>query len=111
MRLSVALVLALAACGRGSPSTFDLKVTPKAPEGTPNRFVFEQGDIPSDSVAQLHCLTPLRDPRTGTRIALVRSWKGTLGDYAVDPPRYGVAAGELLRINCKSGGIVGIVPR
>ena len=52
------------------------------------------------------CRSPLTDPRDGTRLTLVRSNAG-LGDYQPDNPRYGLAANQLLRINCSDGRPVG----
>ena len=52
------------------------------------------------------CRSPLTDPRDGTRLTLVRSNAG-LGDYQPDNQRYGLAANQLLRINCSDGRPVG----
>lgn len=50
------------------------------------------------------------DPRDGTELRLVRSQAGR-GDYAVPTGRYDVAAGELLRLDCRTGEAIGIVER
>ena len=70
------------------PENFD------APEG-----VFRQAD---------HCLNSLIDPVDRSTLILVRSQNG-LGDYRVTGARYGVNQGELLRINCETGVVLGIV--
>jgi hypothetical protein len=56
------------------------------------------------------CASPLVDPRDGTRLALERS-SGGVGDYAVDGSRYGLAADELLRVDCRNGVAIGRVSR
>lgn len=55
------------------------------------------------------CNSPMIDPRDQTEIRLVRSWGQGLGDYEVPNGRYGVQSDELLRINCNTGTIMGIV--
>ena len=54
------------------------------------------------------CRNPLVDPRDGTRIQLVRS-SDNRGDYRVPDDRYGVGVEELLRVECGTGIVVGIV--
>ena len=56
------------------------------------------------------CRDPMHDPRDGRAVQLVRSAAGR-GDYEVPEGRYGVAKGELLRIDCRSGHPIGIVER
>jgi hypothetical protein len=41
----------------------------------------------------------------------VRSQEGTRGDYEVPESRYGVGAGDLLRVDCTTNRGIGIVPR
>lgn len=55
------------------------------------------------------CLNPIIDPADGTELILVQSTSEGLGDYRVQGGNYGVNKGELLRINCRTGGVVGIV--
>ena len=54
------------------------------------------------------CYSPMIDPRDQTHLRLVRS-AGGYGDYEVPPGRYGVGAGELLRLDCKTGQALGVV--
>jgi hypothetical protein len=54
------------------------------------------------------CLNPIIDPADGTELILIQSMDG-LGDYRVTGGKYGVNTGELLRINCRTGEVVGIV--
>lgn len=55
-----------------------------------------------------NCKNPIIDPMDGTELILVHSRDG-LGDYRVIGRKYGVSKGELLRINCYTGAVVGIV--
>jgi hypothetical protein len=48
------------------------------------------------------------DPRDHTRLTLIRS-AGGVGDYEAPPGRYGVQEGELLRLECATGRVIGIV--
>lgn len=56
------------------------------------------------------CYNPIVDPVDGTELILIQSQAG-LGDYSVENGKYGVGRGELLRINCTTGEVVGIVKR
>jgi hypothetical protein len=56
------------------------------------------------------CHNPMIDPRDGAALILVRS-AGGHGDYQVPVARYGVRKGELLRLECGTGLVVGIVKR
>jgi hypothetical protein len=47
----------------------------------------------------------------GTRLTLVSSQEGRVGDYAVPDGRYGVGANEALRLDCNTGRVIGVVPR
>ena len=56
------------------------------------------------------CITPLTDPRDGTTIKLFTSFGDReVGDYEVPAGRYGVESNELLRVNCRTGEVLGIV--
>jgi hypothetical protein len=48
------------------------------------------------------------DPRDGARIVMLRSSNG-VADYAVAEGQYGVRRGHLLRLECNTGRVVGIV--
>lgn len=76
-------------------------------EDTPGQFVTEDG-----TPAVQECRTPMIDPRDHTRIRLLRAapfGSEYRGDYEVPAGRYGVQEGELLRINCETGQVIGIV--
>lgn len=56
------------------------------------------------------CRNPMIDPRDGAPLILIRS-AGGRGDYQVPVARYGVRKGELLRLDCATGNVIGIVRR
>lgn len=75
---------------------------------TPTAFVLE-GD---EEVGPNECRSPLVDPRDQTHIRLVRSGRTgghQVGDYEVVGGRYGVGDNELLRIQCSTGQVLGVV--
>jgi hypothetical protein len=74
----------------------------------PERFESPAGTSMGNSA----CLSPLTDPRDGTTIIMQTSFgKEGVGDYVVPGGKYGVENGELLRINCATGEVVGIVKK
>ena len=54
------------------------------------------------------CKNPIIDPLDGSELILVQSRDG-MGDYRVSGFKYGVSKGEVLRINCNTGAVIGIV--
>lgn len=109
-RMAVAVLMPLLAGACATTSTFpvdsrDMRLAQEAPV----HFVTVDG---AAGVANA-CVSPLVDPRDQTRLRLVRSGSvgaSHRGDYAVEGGRYGVRAGELLRIDCGTGQALGIVP-
>jgi hypothetical protein len=97
------LLLPVVACGLGRTETFPATAAARPAEDTPASF------SPVDTGGKA-CRTPLRDPRDGAEIVLVRSANG-VGDYAVSEGRYGVTPRELLRLECGTARVLGIVPR
>lgn len=99
----------------GCFSSIDRTVSATAPRpafDTPDHFEIERRDRagsaePSEDTT---CWSPMVDPRDGTRLRLVRSSAGE-GDYEVAEPRYGVGPGEALRLDCRTGRVIGIVSR
>lgn len=84
----------------------------------PDRFVVEgagsdaaKPTTPPAAAGAAACRSPLVDPRDGTRLRLVRSEKGTRGDYEVAGVHYGVGDRDLLRVDCTTNRAIGIVPR
>jgi hypothetical protein len=63
---------------------------------------------PSDTLVGTGCLSPMTDPRDGTRIIMQRADNG-VADYSVPAGRYGVRPGYLLRLECNTGKVVGVV--
>ena len=62
----------------------------------------------AEPVAGEGCRNPMVDPRDGSLLRLVRSAEAR-GDYQVPGNRYGVGAGQLLRLNCATGVALGVV--
>lgn len=56
------------------------------------------------------CQSRLVDPVEQVELVLIRAL-GEVGDYVVPAGRYGVAADELLRIECRSGKVIGVVSK
>jgi hypothetical protein len=62
-----------------------------------------------DTLAGPGCVSPLKDPRNGTEIRfLFSSW---YGDYEIPVGRHGSVSGELLRVECNTGRVIGLVRR
>jgi len=107
-----ALVLAsllLVAC---ASSDFGPDQNIRSPEDAPSRFMV--GEINEETTRAANpgegCRSPMVDPRDGTRLQLVRSSRDQ-GDYSVPNGKYGANEGELLRLNCESGEVIGFVVR
>lgn len=99
-------------CALGGASTYPEGAPASKAVDVPERFVSE--DLPgsaavTDTLPGPGCRSPLIDPRDGTRLQMVNSQQ-RVGDYAAPEGRYGVGAGELLRVECNTGRVVGIVP-
>ena len=71
---------------------------------------FEPGPGTGGALSGASCRSPLVDPRDGSQIRMVRSGS-VQADYAVAGERYGVGAGELLRVDCATGEPAGVVRR
>jgi hypothetical protein len=106
-------ILVLLAAGCSHKSTYPPDSVARPVRGTvPVRFLFDATGFQADTmIGTPKCRTPLVDPNDGTRIVLSRAVDGTRGDYAVPEGRYGVGGDDLLRINCKTGGVIGVVPK
>lgn len=105
---SVALLPFLAAACLSSSTFTPGPANLRMAQDPPAQFVTEDGGPPPEN----SCRSPLIDPRDQTRLLLVRS--GAVGathqgDYEVPAGRYGVRAGELLRVDCSTGQALGIV--
>lgn len=101
--VAVAAVVAACASTGGDLSRPVLRRATRVPDA----FVMADGK-PGDAAPA--CRTPLYDPSDRAVIRLVRSDKGQ-GDYEVPEDRYGVQAGELLRLECGSGRPIGVARR
>lgn len=92
--------LCLLSCTAGRQGDGDIRTA----VNTPNQFDVPAGMAWGDNT----CKNPIIDPQDGTELILVQSRDG-MGDYRVTGMKYGVNQGELLRVNCRTGAVVGIV--
>lgn len=97
----------LAAC---ATSDFDPARVGPAPDPVPARFVNEAGAGASSASPEAGCRSPMVDPESGTALRMIRSSR-TQGDYAAPAGAYGLAEDELLRLDCASGRVIGVVRR
>jgi hypothetical protein len=109
-RVSVLLAMVAVSCAHHASNMPPDSVARPAP-GVPTRFLYDGSAFTSDSVDLHACRSPLLDPNDGVKVVLIRTDKGSRGDYEVPSGRYGIGPNDLLRINCKTGGVIGIVPR
>lgn len=110
--LAALLMCAAGGCALGGASTYPEGAPAREPIDVPERFVTEdlpQGSAVTDTLPGPGCRSPLIDPRDGTRLQMVNAQQ-RVGDYAAPEGRYGVGPGELLRVECNTGRVVGIVP-
>ena len=99
--MGISLIISIS-CVTGMNSAEDTVV--RSATDVPDLFVTPAGMNWGNS----NCLNPIIDPLDGTELILVHSRDG-MGDYRVNGRKYGVSKGELLRINCVTGAVVGIV--
>ncbi|MEZ5003375.1 MAG: hypothetical protein R2730_10120 [Chitinophagales bacterium] len=104
LRCSVLIAMvSLASCVGSQQSNTNPTILRPA-ENTPEFFVPAEGV----SLDQSSCKSPMIDPRDGTQIVMISSIKGK-GNYQVYPYKYGLKNGELLRLDCRTGQVIGIV--
>lgn len=101
----VALVSSFMILGGCSSQSFATKSMRKA-DLAPASFSAKPGMEMSDTA----CISPLVDSEDGTEIILVESGKG-VGDYKVPSGKYGVKDNELIRVDCQTGKVLGIVKK
>jgi len=109
--IAVGLSVVLASCALGTSGTFPSSADARSASNVPFRFDPDPPAArvaPADTIAGEGCRNPMLDPRDGQRLTLVRSLGGE-GDYRVPMGTYGVRPGELLRLECNTGRVVGIV--
>lgn len=78
----------------------------RQPENAPEAFTPEEGV----TLNETSCKSPMIDSRDGTEIIMHRS-SGSIGDYEVPNGKYGLQRRELLRINCETGEVLGVVKK
>jgi hypothetical protein len=111
-RLFVLVCLAVAACSVGGGNMQSVIEQP-APITAPARFVpLAAASLiaPADTIVGDGCLNPMADPVTGIQIILTRSESG-LGDYLAPSGSYGLRDDQLLRLDCNTGRVLGVVRR
>jgi len=104
------LALLALACGRSSMQSV-IEYPP--PVTAPPRFVPLDSTAviaPADTLAGAGCLSPMVDPITGIQVVLMRSESG-LGDYQPPSGSYGMRDDQLLRLECNTGQVIGVVRR
>jgi hypothetical protein len=106
--LGVIVMVTLAGCAAKQAGTHP--GTQGAATDVPDHFMAWTADGPVEPQPGGTCRNPLVDPRDETRLTLIRSADGR-GDYQPEPLRYGLSAGELLRVDCATGRVVGVVKR
>ena len=101
-------LLLLLSCGSSDLGGRSLTAIDREAIDVPDRFEAPAGT----TMGENSCLNPLTDPRNGTKIILRTAFGDEgVGDYEVPSGMYGVGSRELLRINCSTGEVMGIVPR
>ncbi len=110
--IAAALAMLLAGCAIAGSGSFPPDASARPAVDAPYRF--EPADaavrLPADTLAGSGCRSPMVDPRNGTEIRFVRSTRER-ADYEVPLGRYGVGERELLRLDCNTGAVIGIVRR
>ena len=104
---------AVAACSVGGSGSMRSVIESPAPVTAPLKFVpLDSAKViaPADTLIGDGCLSPLADPVTGIQIILIRSESG-LGDYLAPSGSYGIRDGQLIRLDCNTGKVLGIVRR
>ena len=106
--LPLVVLVFLLGCGSSNVQNRSMKAVLRPATDAPAVFEPSAGVTLSAS----SCKSPLTDPRDGTRIIMQTSFSNEgIGDYEVPTGKYGVEQGELLRVNCATGEVVGIVRR
>lgn len=104
MKLALVLLAFMTACVTSFPEDRSARPAQEVPEA----FLVREGVELRAARRTGGCRGPMVDPRDRTEIILARS-QGERGDYAVPTGRYGVGRNELLRLDCATGEVIGIV--
>jgi|SRR5690606_21472841 len=95
-------IVTFISCGpsRTSQASGVVRPVPDAPESFSSPFATSPDDP--------ECQSRLIDPVGQVELILVQSL-GEVGHYLAPPGKYGMAADELLRIECRTGKLIGVV--
>lgn len=114
--LQLLVLLASAGCASASGSIYPADAPARTASDTPDHFLvgtIRPGGPLAEPQPNAGCRNPMVDPRDGTRLTLAQSQRGEggeIGDYQVAEGRYGARSGELLRLDCGTGRVIGLVP-
>jgi hypothetical protein len=108
-RAAFTLTMGAAACSIGRSNAYPIDGPARAAEDVPAQFALESGEIRNETSGSPACRNPMIDPRDGTSLRLIASQDG-IGDYRPPPGKYGVGPLEVLRLECGTGKVIGIVP-
>lgn len=108
----IAAALPLAGCSTNSGSIRSVIEHPAPVTAPPSFIPLDAASVipPADTLAGEGCLNPLKDPISGIEITLYRSESG-LGDYQAPSGSYGLRDDQLIRLECNTGHVLGIVRR
>ncbi len=103
--IALGLVIFLGCGSSSQPSAADSDILRPASDA-PESF----SAIFATPVGNKDCQSRLVDPLDQVELILVRSFDG-VGDYLVPLGKYRVTSDELLRINCRTGKVIGVVKK
>ena len=111
----IALPLIAGACApRSSTIPADRRdaLPVRTARGVPVRLLPVKAELrlaDGDTLAGSGCVSPMKDPRHDDELRFIYS--RFVGDYEIPPGRYGSNVGEVLRIECNTGRVIGLVRR
>ena len=99
-------IICLSGCGSSGPATEADSEILRAPSDAPESF----SAVFATPVGSKDCQSRLVDPVDQVELVLIKSFDG-VGDYLVPLGKYRMASDELLRINCRTGKVIGVVKK
>lgn len=104
--LMILCIAALSGCGSSNASTDADQEVLRPPSDAPESF----SAVFATPVGSKDCQSRLVDPVDQVELVLIKSFDG-VGDYLVPLGKYRMASDELLRINCRTGKVIGVVKK